>query len=241
MVNIILLSPQSTYFKSELNAHLSSFNFNIKYTKTLTEAIHEMLDCSYNFLMLDVDAYQNEIPQVILEVTSSTEHPPQFIALSKTKEFAYQAFKYDFYNYLIHPFIPTDLIRVSQKIKRAFSKQQKHKKICLQSHKDYQYLNTNDIIFLKADNNSTDIYLKDNRVVTAFKTLKVFEENLPHNFRRIHRSYIVNKNFISRINFGKNRCSLSNTIVKVPFSKSFRASIEDINKQLSGFALSAAN
>ena len=57
----------------------------------------------------------------------------------------------------------------------------------------------NDIIYLEAESNYTIIYIKPSQKITVSKTLKDFEELLPHNiFIRIHHSYIINKNHVQK-------------------------------------------
>jgi two-component system, LytTR family, response regulator len=57
--------------------------------------------------------------------------------------------------------------------------------------------NFSQITHLEADINYTHIYLSDGKQQTLSCTLKSFEGFLTkHNFTRIHRSYIVNENFI---------------------------------------------
>jgi DNA-binding LytR/AlgR family response regulator len=105
--------------------------------------------------------------------------------------------------------------------------------ICIKSYGYYRYINSNDISYLQADNNSTDIYLNTGEVVTAFKTLKHFENVLSAPFARIHNSYIINRNYISRIHTGNSLCYIKNTTVKIPFSKSYKRNIDNI---ISAFA-----
>jgi len=106
--------------------------------------------------------------------------------------------------------------------------------ICIKSYGDYRFLELNEIAFLKADNNSTDITLSNGELVTAFKTLKYFEENLPENFYRIHNSYMVNRDYISRIHTGNSECYIKDSKVKVPFSKGYKEKVEQIIEFLAG-------
>ena len=99
--------------------------------------------------------------------------------------------------------------------------------ICVKSYGDYRYIDSRDIIYFEADNNSVDIHLKDGEMVTAFKTLKVFENVLPPSqFLRIHNSYIINVNQVARIHTGNSVCYIKNSTVKLPFSKSYKENIE---------------
>jgi len=105
--------------------------------------------------------------------------------------------------------------------------------LCIKSYGDYRYIDANDICYFQADNNSTDIHLNNGEMVTAFKTLKHFEGVLSHPFARIHNSYIVNRNYISRIHTGNAVCYIKNTTTKLPFSKSYKANVDLIISEFS--------
>ncbi len=98
--------------------------------------------------------------------------------------------------------------------------------LCIKSYGDYRYMNAADICYFQADNNSTDIYLNSGEMVTAFKTLKHFESILVHPFIRIHNSYIINQNYISRIHNGNSVCYIKNSPKKIPFSKTYKANVD---------------
>ncbi len=106
--------------------------------------------------------------------------------------------------------------------------------ICIKSYGDYRFLELETIAFLKADNNSTDITLKNGEQLTAFKTLKYFEENLPSNFYRIHNSYMVNIDYVARIHTGNSVCYIKDSKHQIPYSKGFKANIERILVDLVG-------
>jgi DNA-binding LytR/AlgR family response regulator len=105
--------------------------------------------------------------------------------------------------------------------------------LCIKSYGDYRYIDARDICYFQADNNSTDIHLNNGEMVTAFKTLKHFESILSAPFARIHNSYIVNRNYISRIHTGNAVIYIKNTTTKIPFSKSYK---ENIDKIITEFA-----
>jgi DNA-binding LytR/AlgR family response regulator len=100
--------------------------------------------------------------------------------------------------------------------------------ICVKSYGDYRYIDAKDVYYLQADNNSTDIHLNSGEMITAFKTLKHFESVMAYPFVRIHNSYIVNMNYVSRIHTGNSVCHIKNTTTKVPFSKSYKENVDAI-------------
>lgn len=108
------------------------------------------------------------------------------------------------------------------------SKEEKPLIICVKSYGDYRFIEAKDICYLQADNNSTDIHLFNGEMITAFKTLKHFEGVLSSPFVRIHNSYIVNIDYVSRIHTGNAVCYIKNTTTKLPFSKSYKENVDSI-------------
>lgn len=179
---------------------------------------------------------------MIAELHQYLKYIPLCIAISKTKDFAFDAIKNGFFDYWLQPLNEFDIRKTALKLQKQVSKEPcANTKICLKSYKDYRYIDTNDILYLKADNNTTDFFLKDGSIVSAFKTLKTFENKLPQNFIRIHQSYMLNTDYISRINYGKAICTLNNGETQLPFSKSYKNKIDDLKKLLSKSAITALN
>ena len=107
--------------------------------------------------------------------------------------------------------------------------------ICIKSYGDYRYIDSEDILYFEADNNSTDIHLNNGEMITAFKTLKHFETVLPESqFLRIHNSYIINVNQVSRIHTGNTVCYIKNSTTKLPFSKSYKDNVDLIINRIAG-------
>jgi DNA-binding LytR/AlgR family response regulator len=131
------------------------------------------------------------------------------------------------------PYNEFDIRKTLLRLKKQLPKEDVSHTLCLKSYNDYQYLDTDEILYLKADNNATDFIMKDGNTVSAYKTLKSFENRLPANFIRIHQSYILNTNFVSGINYGKSLCFLKVSKTKLPFTKTYKENIEGLKKILS--------
>ncbi|MFY0712474.1 response regulator transcription factor [Seonamhaeicola sp. NFXS20] len=68
----------------------------------------------------------------------------------------------------------------------------------------FEVLNTSEILFCKADDNYTEIYLLNNKKKVVSKTLKYFEQALNNfSFARVHKSYLVNVNEVVKYLKGK--------------------------------------
>ncbi|OWW27396.1 DNA-binding response regulator [Zobellia sp. OII3] len=76
-------------------------------------------------------------------------------------------------------------------------------KITLPQQDGFQVLNVADILYCKADDNYTEIYLENKKILVS-KTLKYFEEALTDfSFARIHKSYLVNVDEVVKYRKGK--------------------------------------
>lgn len=173
---------------------------------------------------------------------------PKIIVTTSKKELAYDAIQYGVFDYVLKPVLESDLLKTILKldkialetqfvktadcnaaaipfVKRA-PNNEKPLIICIKSYGDYRYLNASDISYFQADNNSTDIYLNSGEMVTAFKTLKYFENVLSYPFFRIHNSYIINRNYVARIHNGNSVCYIKNSSKKIPFSKTYKSNVD---------------
>lgn len=163
--------------------------------------------------------------QLIGEAHSYLPFTPYFIVISDTDTYAFEAIQNEISDYLLNTDIHTLGLSLAKFEKKTSDLVPKT--ICIKSYSDYHFIKFIDIIYLKADNNTTDFKLLDNKTITAYKTLKYFEETLPYNFVRIHKSYVVNIHHVSRIHFSKNKCYL-NFNEQLPFSNTYREKIEHI-------------
>ncbi len=179
--------------------------------------------------------------QMITELYQYVKDIPVLIGISKSKNYAYDALKNNFYDYWLLPYNEFDIRKTVMRLVKQMPKEKESQTLCLKSYKDFQYLDTDEILYLKADNNTTDFYMKDGSTISAFKTLKTFESKLPSNFIRVHQSYIINVNYVSRINYGKSICALKSNNTQLPFSKSYKDNIDDLKKLLSKNTISTLN
>jgi len=166
---------------------------------------------------------------------------PILIGISESKQYSYDALKHGFFDYWLTPYSEFDVRKTILKLRKQHPIEKTPSTICLKTYRDFHYLNTSEILYLQADNNATDFILKDGGKVSAYKTLKSFEEALPTNFIRIHQSYILNSEYVSRINYGKCICTLRNNSWEIPFSKSYKDRIDELQKILSNSAIQHVN
>ncbi len=79
-----------------------------------------------------------------------------------------------------------------------------NQKITIPTQSGFEVLQMNDIVYCKADDNYTELYLNNNKIKLVSKTLKYFEDALKENgFARIHKSFLVNVAYITSYKKGK--------------------------------------
>tara|TARA_R110001583_G_scaffold39260_1_gene125967 strand:- start:1388 stop:2125 length:738 start_codon:yes stop_codon:yes gene_type:complete len=88
-------------------------------------------------------------------------------------------------------------------LKPTITAKENHK-ITIPTQEGFEVLEIKDILYCKADDNYTHIYLQNEHKKLVSKTLKYFEEALKESsFARIHKSYLVNVNFVVNYKKGK--------------------------------------
>ncbi len=133
-------------------------------------------------------------------------------------DFALDAFKYNAFDYLLKPISPIELISTIKKLEDKINKNNQQKnlllllenidfqgnvfnKIALPIETGFKLVKTNTILYCQADGNYCKVFCLDGSVILLSKTLKFMEDVLPKLlFKRIHKSYLVNFNYVTEFN-----------------------------------------
>lgn len=170
--------------------------------------------------------------QIIKEIRDFREVETTVVVASRSKEHAFDAIKHQCADYFLKPFHELGLRKfVLRYLRKQVSRPQK---LFLQTRSEFQIIDPLEILFLQADNNTTDIYMITGEKLTAFKTLKSFENRLPDNFLRIHQSYIINTTLIRRINFRNSEVVIKfqKNTQRIPFSRSYKSTVKSLQTEL---------
>ena len=133
-------------------------------------------------------------------------------------EFGIDAVKASALDYLLKPIGYIDLLEAIKKYdgKQYKASQQdrlmllienidfgssEYHKIAFQTETGFEFVKVNSILYCEAESNYTKVIFLDGKKITLTKTLGLIEELLPPDiFKRIHRSYLVNINYVNRFN-----------------------------------------
>lgn len=258
---IIIDDDQESVLKTKAIADgFSELSF-VAVASNYEEGLNLILEHTPNLIFLEIDPADkssNLSLSLINELYRYLKVIPKIIVTTSNKELAFDAIRYEVFDYLLKPISRIDVVKAVLKLDKSivnekpvilpvavepeittpiFTTPELQNEsvvkgnpliLCIKSYGDYRYINAKDICYFQADNNSTDIHLNNGEMITAFKTLKHFEGILSYPFIRIHNSYIVNQHYISRIHTGNAVCYIKNTVTKLPFSKSYKSNIDMI-------------
>ena len=168
---------------------------------------------------------------LLLELNKYMTNLPEIVIVTKTTDYAIEGIRNNVLDYILKPLSKSQLLKTILRFEKDYN-EVVDSTLCFKSYGDYRFVNIDEILYLKADNNTTDFIMSNGNTVEAFKTLKHFQNLLPDHFVRIHNSYIINTKYVSRIHFGKAKCAIKNTKDMIPFSKSYKTNVEEIKDTL---------
>ena len=155
------------------------------------------------------------------------------IFITAHDEFAINALRAGAIDYVLKPILISELKNAIDRLLRVLKtdKTQNEKTITLNYEGGKSIVNANEIKYLKGFDNLTMVFMTKDRKVMVSKTLKHFEEILQQDFFRIHKSFLVNMNFASKI-FSREALILElNDGTQLPISRRNFKPLNDVLKK----------
>ncbi len=135
----------------------------------------------------------------------SIPQPPKVIVTSAYKEYALEGYELDVCDYLLKPFSFERFIKAVNKVsieakapEQAPSLPNQARQIFIKGDKKLHQIYFHEIIYVEAFGNYCKVILDDEVIVTLQK-ISDFEKKLPADFIRVHKSFIISKEKIRRI------------------------------------------
>ena len=147
------------------------------------------------------------------------------VMITSEVNFAVESYNYSsIIDYLVKPIGFEKFERVFVKYNETYSYPRKSRdSFYVKDGSKWIPLKYKDIIYIKSDSNYVKIQTMQQSVMSLIK-LKELEESLPGNFHRVHRSYIVNVDFLDYITVNK----LSVADYLIPISNSYKSVVDRI-------------
>lgn len=161
-----------------------------------------------DFIFLDIEMPGHSGLE-LLDFLNEDEINFDIVFTTAYSEYAIRAFKMSAIDYLLKPIQPAELINAVERVEKKQTQHSsyqllkdnlngKPKKIVLNQTQGIEFLNTEEVLFLKGDGAYTQIHKNDGSKIVASKNLKQFEELLQDDARfiRVQKSYIINTKLV---------------------------------------------
>lgn len=178
-----------------------------------SKAVAALKQIQVDIIFMDINLGSHTGFEVLDELLS---YQAAVVFVTAYEEFALKAFRYAAVNYLLKPVNHLELIETIGRVQQSRieitsadiqgENSYEKKKIAIPNKKKIELIAISDIIYISAEGSYTVLHLKGKENMMVSKHLKQLEDMIsPYSqFVRVHRSYIVNKCFISAFNRADN-------------------------------------
>lgn len=124
----------------------------------------------------------------------------KFIVTTAYPNYALESFNFNVIDYLLKPITKERFDLAVKKYLDYFSQQQFNPStyIFVKADGKQVKINFSELIFIESLKDYIRLYTKTGKIL-VLETMKSFENKLPNNFKRIHRSFIINIDFLTSI------------------------------------------
>jgi len=144
-----------------------------------------------------------------MDLLRSLSHPPMVIFTTAYSEHAVQSFELDAIDYLLKPFSPARFLKACHKAYELYSLKKQHTgthtstdHIFIKSGYGQIRIDLGEILYVQSTGNYMQFVLPEEKILSRL-TMNEVEALLPTgSFVRIHRSYLVARSKVSRIERG---------------------------------------
>ncbi|HLS70545.1 MAG TPA: LytTR family DNA-binding domain-containing protein [Chitinophagaceae bacterium] len=233
-----------------LTLHLEELfpDFDIVYKSTkVQEAISKLPEIEIDLLFLDIEMPGMNGFQLLEQIQ---DRKFDVIFITAYSEYAIEAFKAKAINYLLKPIDEEELENAinkwlenyedssySNKIESLIDYLKKEgmmkSKISVPVMDGFEFVEINDIVYCQSNNNYTQIYMRNGDKFIISRTLKGVEEILnAYFFIRVHQSYIINPNYLSKYSRSEGGYLVLLDDIRIPISNAKRSLIVSLFNSL---------
>lgn len=218
-----------------LNANIDVIGIYVSWRDAL-EALRSQ-ECDILFLDISIQGKNgmdllSAVPNLQSEVIFITAH----------SEYALSAFKFAATGYILKPIDDIDLAKAIDKaVERVIMKRKsknsnlpdlKHNKIGIPNNNAIDYVATEDILYLQAENTYTHVVTENKDIVSSYNLGKFKELLNDKMFFQVHRSFIINLNCIRR--YESSGVVIMKNNMAIPVAKSSREDFLNLFARVNG-------
>lgn len=202
----VLIADDEMYSRDELNHLLNAFSSIqvVGEAETGEAAIVKALQLHPDVVFLDV-----EMPKMNgMEAAKSLmalKKAPLIVFATAYPQFAAEAFRYEAVDYLLKPYDENQLSETILRIEKHFlqpSVQEAGKpsgKLAVEGDGEIFYLEPKDILYISREEKFSKIVTEAKEYETKTPLKELESRLLPYSFFRIHKSYLVNLEYVTRL------------------------------------------
>jgi len=212
----IIVVEDQTQLRKSLIHQINGFNLGFEIVAeadSVSKGTLVILKHKPDIVFFDVEIIEGSSFE-ILDALPSIDFKVVFITAHG--HFAIKAIKYSAFDFLLKPYQNSELQTTLLNLKADTNKRDDYKekfellfnelkgktnrKIAISSIDEVQYILTSDIVRLEADRSYCLIYLTNGKKIISSKNMGHYEQILsPTNFIKVHRSHIINTNYVTGI------------------------------------------
>jgi len=187
------------------------------------EAMEVLQNQKIELMFLDI-----EMPKLKgLAFLKTLPTPPKVIITTAHREYALEGFELEVLDYLLKPISFERFLKAVNRYQKEQSKQpilneQQEQFLYVKSDRKTVKLKISEVTYIEGLNNYIIIHTHQQKYI-VYSSLSDIQKKLDHSFIRIHKSFVINKRFITSYN----REIVEVTGVELPIGKSYK---EMINK-----------
>lgn len=171
------------------------------------EGLRLLLSERPHLIFLDVELGDDNGFDFLEEISQFSLNPPFIIMTTDHDKYAREAVNKDVFYFLDKPIDPSELEIALNKFQIHFPKLQNQ--LIIKRSEGHFFIDYEDILYISSDNNYCNIHIVDSKPMLVSRTLKDIGATLPEAFIRIHRSYIVNSDYVHMMNTTQKSIGLS--------------------------------
>ncbi len=192
-------------------------------TTEVFEAIDFLKNNKVDLIFTDI-----QMPELTgIQLMKILDHSQKFIVTTAYQDYALESFNFHVVDYLLKPItkerFDTSVKKYIDFFQTTSAKNQSTYLFVKADGKQVK-INFSDLIYIEGLKDYIRIHTKTEKIL-ILETMKSFEEKLPNHFKRIHRSYIINLDFLTSID--GNSVYLNQKIL--PIGETYRKEMKDFN------------
>ncbi len=219
-ISIFTFSPDMSRFKT-IQHHLNASS-SIKRSSHISDLVTLCnLEPTKSDSLLIMDLIASDLPLDCYQFVFNKFI--NVVLISDQAEHAVWAFEFGAVDFILYPFNADRLHLALQKIKNPDVinlNRSESSSIFIKHSRDLIKLTLREIIYIQAMGNYIRIHMDNNKCITSLEKISFIQHRLPaHQFTRVHKSYIINNDFIK--SYDKREVLLQNEI-SLPLSITYR-------------------